>query len=119
MIGRIVHQQHRVLLPAWGVQIQLRDQLPEEQHIGILIRLGMAQREPDSTIRIQSGDHREGWTNGFQLHAAGAAGTAAPQLPRYSIRLLTTRLWRGGPVFPPPVAPRTPTCATAMAHRHE
>ena len=80
MIWSIICKNHAALLPTWSLEVQLRDQVPQEKHIGILVSVGVAQTEEDPAIRVQSHDHGEPRLDGARGHSSWSAWPA-PSLP--------------------------------------
>ena len=64
VVGGIIEENKRVLLPARRLFVELPSQVAHEEHEGVLLGGGVAQREVDSAVRVQGSNHREGWTDG-------------------------------------------------------
>ena len=73
VIWSIICKNHAALLPTWSLEVQLRDQVPQEKHIGILISVGVAQTKEDPAIRVQSCDHGEPRLDGARGHSSWRA----------------------------------------------
>ena len=80
VVWSIVCKNHAALLPTWSLEVQLRDQVPQEKHIGILVSVGVAQTEVNSAIRVQSCDHGEPRLYGARGHSSWCAWPT-PSLP--------------------------------------
>ena len=63
MIRRVVDQDDRVIFPARRLNIQLLDQVAHEDHEGVLVGGGMAEREVDPAFRVQGSNLGEGWAD--------------------------------------------------------
>ena len=59
MPGGIVEEDGCVLLPAWSFVIQLLSELPDEEAHHVGIRVGLCQRTPDPSIRVERCNHRD------------------------------------------------------------
>ena len=80
VVRRVVDEDDRVIFPARSLNIKLLDQMPHEEHEGVLVGGCVAKREIDSSVRVQGGDHGEGradWPRGDRGRGLGRA----PHLP--------------------------------------
>ena len=81
VIRRVVDEDDRVIFPAGRLDIQLFDQVAHEDHEGVLVGGGVAEREVDPAFRIQGSNHgerRADWLRGDRRRRLGRA----PHLPR-------------------------------------
>ena len=59
MPGSIVEEDGCVILPAWRLVVQLLSQLPDEEAHHIGVRVGLGQRAPDPSFRVECCNHRD------------------------------------------------------------